>query len=102
MQVSRNATIALTGGQSDKISEFKVGCQRAVIAVTNLNAAGGAAAYLSCGSEAAANTGFQLAPGQTLMFSMDSGYKPSNEAWHAYAAAAGTSLAIYEEIITRN
>jgi hypothetical protein len=100
-QISRNASIALTGGQADKISEFKVGAQRAIIVITNTNAAGGATAWVSIGSEAAANTGIQLAAGQSCTFSMDSGFKPSNEAIFAYAAAAGTTLAVYEEVITR-
>jgi hypothetical protein len=99
---SRNSNFALTGAQSDKISEFKVGCQRAVIIVTNGNAAGGASAWISIGEEAALNKGIQLAAGQSINFSMDSGYKPSNEAWFGYAAAAGTTLIIYEEIITRD
>jgi hypothetical protein len=101
-QVSRNSSIALTGGASDKISEFKVGAQRAVIIITNGNAAGGASAWIAVGSEASANNGIQLAAGQSINFSMDSGYKPSNEAWYGYAAAAGTTLIIYEEILTRD
>jgi len=101
-QFSRNASFALTGGSSDKISEFKVGCQRAVIIITNANAAGGADVWVACGQEAAANKGIQLSPGQSINFSMDSGYKPSNDAWHAYAAAAGSTIVIYEEILTRD
>ena len=101
-QYSRNASFALTGGSSDKISEFKVGCQRAVIIITNANAAGGASVWLAVGAEAGANKGIQLAAGQFINFSMDSGYKPSNDAWHAYAAAAGSTLVIYEEILTRD
>jgi hypothetical protein len=100
-QISRNASFALTGGSSDKISEFKVGCQRAVIIISNANAAGGATAWVSVGEEASATKGIQLAPGQSINFSMDSGYKPSNDAFFSYAAAAGTTLLIYEEIITR-
>lgn len=101
-QYSRNSSYALTGASSDKISEFKVGAQRAVIIITNGNAAGGAIAWVSVGEEAAASKGIQLAAGQSITFSMDSGYKPSNEAWFAYAAAAGTTLIIYEEVFTRD
>jgi hypothetical protein len=100
-QFSRNSSFALTGGSSDKISEFKVGCQRAVIILTNGNAAGGANIWVAVGEEASSGKGIQLSPGQSINFSMDSGYKPSNESWYAYAAAAGTTLLIYEEIITR-
>lgn len=98
---SRNASFALTGGQADKISEAKVGVQRALIVITNTNAAGGAVVYCACGEEASATKGIQLSPGQSVTFSMDSGYKPNNEAWYAYTAAAGTTLAIYEEITGR-
>jgi len=98
MKQSRNASIALTGGQADKISEYKANGERKVIMVTNLNAAGGANVFVSVGEEAAANKGIQLQPGQTVTFSKDSGYTPSNEAWFAYTAAAGTTLAVYEEV----
>ena len=98
-QISRNANIALTGAQSDKISEAKVGTQRLVIVVTNLNAAGGASCWLSCGAEAANGFGIQLAAGQSMSFSKDAGYSPSNDTWNAFAAAGGTNLAVYEEVL---
>jgi len=100
--VSRNSSIALTGGSSDKISEHKVGAQRANIILTNGNGAGGASCWVAIGEEASSQKGIQLAAGQSINFSMDSGYKPSNEAIFAYAAAAGTTLIIYEEILTRS
>jgi hypothetical protein len=95
---SRNANYALTGGQSDKISEQKVGVKRIVVAISNLNAAGGASAFIAIGAEAIENAGIPLGPGQTVTFSKDSGYTPSQDIISAYAAAAGTTLAIYEEI----
>jgi hypothetical protein len=97
-KISRNASFNLTGGQSDKISEAKTRFIRDVIMITNTNAAGGASCYISIGEEAAANKGIQLAAGQSINFSKDSGYTPSSDAVHAYAAAAGTTLAIYEEL----
>ena len=95
---SRNATFPLTGGQADKISEYKASGRRVVILITNLNAAGGASCWISFGEEAKANTGIQLQPGQSVTFSQDSGYTPSQDIVTAYAAAAGSTLAIYEEI----
>lgn len=97
----RNASIALTGGSSDRISDLLIGAVRAIIVITNGNAAGGASAWLSNGEEAASQKGIQLAAGQSVSFSMDAGYTPSSEVWSAYAAAAGTTLIIYEEIIMR-
>jgi len=99
MKNIRNATYALTGGQSDKISEQKTVGRRDVIIITNLNAAGGANAFISVGSEAVANSGIQLMPGQSVTMSRDSGYTPPQDAVFAYTAAAGTSLAIYEELV---
>lgn len=99
VRVVRNATVALTGGQSDLVSEAKQGERRVVLAITNLNAAGGAACYLSAGEEAAANKGIQLAAGQTIIFSQDAGYTPFQGIWSGYAAA-GMNLAVYEEIET--
>jgi hypothetical protein len=99
VRTSRSASIALTGGSADKISEAKFGGhERVIIIITNCNAAGGASCWLASGQETAANTGIQLAAGQSIAFSKDSGYKPIQDAWFAYAAAAGTTLAIYEEV----
>jgi hypothetical protein len=98
MKSIRNASFALTGAQSDKISEFKTSGVREVIIITNLNAAGGAACFIAVGSEAVANRGIQLLAGQSITMSRDSGYIPPQDAVFAYAAAAGTTLAIYEEI----
>jgi hypothetical protein len=97
---SRNASIALTGGSADRISEAKFNnSYRQLIMITNCNAAGGASAWIGVGVEASANSGIQIAAGQTIVFSKDSGYTPSNDIFTAFAAAAGTTLAIYEEVI---
>jgi hypothetical protein len=99
MKNIRNAVYALTGGQSDKISEVKTVGRREVIIITNLNAAGGANVFISVDNDAAANVGIQLQPGQSITMSRDSGYIPPQAAFFAYTAAAGTNLAIYEELI---
>lgn len=96
----RNGSYPLTGGQSDKISEYKASGRREVVIITNLNAAGGAVVFISIGSEATANTGIQLLAGQSISLSRDSGYIPPQDAIFAYTAAAGTTLSIYEEIVT--
>jgi hypothetical protein len=96
----RNGTLALTGAQSDTIAqEVGYGAQRAVIVITNLNAGGGAPIWLSNNVEAKKNYGIQLNPGEHAVFAMDAGYKPSNDEWNAWADAAGSSVAIYEEIV---
>lgn len=97
-KTQRNASYALTGAQSDRICDARTLGRRVVIMITNLNAAGGASAFISIGAEAAANKGIQLMPGQSFMMSKDAGYVPPQDVIHAYAAAAGTTLAIYEEI----
>jgi hypothetical protein len=98
MQDSRNATISLTGGTPQKISEAKAFDKRIVIIITNLNSAGGDNIFISVANEAKANTGIQLLPGQSVTFSRDSGYTPSQEAFYAYCAN-NASLAVYEEIL---
>jgi hypothetical protein len=97
-RTSRNATQALTGGQSDKISEYKASGTRVVLLITNLNAAGGDSVFISIGTEAKLNQGIQLLPGQSVTFSKDSGYTPSQDIVSAYAANAGSNIGIYEEI----
>ena len=94
---SKNGTFTLTGAQSDKISEYKTSGKRVVLMITNLAAAGGNTVFVSVGSEAAANTGIQLLPGQNVTFSKDSGYMPSQDIVCAYCGAA-QAIAIYEEI----
>jgi len=100
--VINNASVTLTGGQSDLVSEEKgYGSQRAVLVLTNLAAAGGNTIYVSVGQEAQANKGVPLQPQQSFSWSMDAGYRPPNERIHAYSAGADT-LSIYEEVFVRD
>jgi hypothetical protein len=95
---SRNASFALTGGQADKICEVRTAGERVVLIITNTNTAGGNTCYISVGEEAASGKGIPLLAGQSVTFSKDAGYSPPQDAIFGYAAAAGTSLAIHEEI----
>lgn len=98
----RNATMTLTGGQSDVISESKyAGQQRLTLEIANLAAAGGNDIFVSIGQEAAANKGRRIQPGQSIIWSTDGGYRPPNEQVTAYSAGAD-AIAIYEEIAVRD
>lgn len=98
MRSSRNAAVALTGAVPDIVSEAKTESERVVIVFTNTNAAGGASCWLSCGQEAAQGVGIQLAAGQSVAFSRDANVMIQQDRWFGYAAAAGTTLAVYEEV----
>lgn len=94
----RNALIAITGGQTNMISEAKYsGQRRIVLEVSNLNAAGGDDVFITVGQEAAANVGRRCQPGQTITWSADGGYMPPDMQVNAYAAG-NTNLAVYEEV----
>jgi len=98
MRGIRNALVALTGGQSDKISEAKFGgSRRLVLEISNLNPAGGNDVFITIDSEAEANIGRRCQPGQTITWSADAGYTPPQGVVSGYSAGA-TNLAIYEEV----
>jgi hypothetical protein len=97
-----NGNITTLVGANTLVSEAKYnGSIRAVMAITNTEAAGGNTCYISVGQEAVANKGIVLAPGQTWTWSLDSGYRPPLDRINAFCAAAIT-LATYEEIFIRN
>jgi|WetSurMetagenome_2_1015567.scaffolds.fasta_scaffold690501_1 hypothetical protein len=94
-----NGNITTNAGSNTFIRDDLTGGtgQRSVIVITNLEAVGGNTVYLSWGTEAAANKGVVLAPTQSWIESIDSGFKPSNMQINAYCAAA-VSLAIHERV----
>jgi hypothetical protein len=98
VRLIRNDSVALTGGQADVISRQKDNEERISLVITNTNAAGGATCWLSNNAEAAANTGIQLSAGQSIAFTKEFNVPISQYQWTAYAAAGGTTLAVYEEI----
>lgn len=102
MRTQRNATLTFTATEPLVISEAKYANQiRAVCVITSLVAAGGNTIYISVGEEGAANKGIPLAPGQSFVWSMDSGYIPPSDRISGYSAGAD-SIAIYEEIIIKD
>lgn len=94
----RNATQTLAGGQSNVLSESKIGGgRRVVLSIDNMEAVGGNDVFISIDSEAKANTGRRIQPGQTCIWSTDGGYIPPQQRVNAYSAG-NVILAIYEEI----
>lgn len=103
MEYIRNATISVGAATSTEIAPAYYGqnSQRAVIMITNLEAAGGNTIYISFDEEAKANKGIPLAPGQTYLESIDAGYKPTNRICNGYSAGA-MSVAVHERILQRS
>jgi hypothetical protein len=98
-KLSRNAGITLVGGQSNVISEEQgYNSIREVIYITNLNPSTGENIYIAVDSEAVYGSGIILTPGQSVVFSKDSGYTPSQKRFCAYVSTTG-SVSIYEEIL---
>lgn len=98
-----NGNVTLTASQTNLISQEKgYGSQRAVLVLTNTEAAGGNTISVSMGAQATAiNKGIILLPGQSFIWSMDSGYRPPNYEVNAYCSAGSPVLAVYEEIFVR-
>ncbi len=97
-KTSGNYSITTNAGSNTLVSEAKYTNQRTVIIITNTEATGGNTAYIYVGDEAsAAGKGIPLLPTQSINFSADAGYKPSNDRINAFCAAAIT-LAVYEEL----
>lgn len=95
-----NGALTLVATQSNIVSEAKYsGAIRAVLVLTNTEAAGGSTITIAVDAEAKANNGIILLPGQAFTWSMDSGYRPPLAQVNAYSAGTPV-LAIYEEIIT--
>jgi len=99
--IQRNATVAIGAAATTIVSEAKyAGQQRLVLEIANLNAAGGNDVFVTVGSEAAANVGRRIQPGQSIIWSTDAGYRPPNDQINGYSAGA-TNVAVYEEIAYR-
>lgn len=93
----RNATQTLVANQSNVISEVKTSSRRVVLEICNLEAPGGSDIFVSLDSEAAANIGRRVQPGQTITWSTDGGYIPPQLRVNGFSTAAA-AIAIYEEI----
>jgi len=97
-----NGSVTLTAATSTLVSEAKYsGSIRAVLVVTNTEAAGGSTITIAVGQEAKAANGIILLPGQSFAWALDSGYRPPLHQVNAYSAGTPV-LAIYEEIFTRD
>jgi len=97
-----NGKITLAAATNNIVSVEKgFGSQRAILVLTNTEAAGGNTIAVFVGEQAnAVDKGIILAPGGVAIWSMDSGYRPPNLEVNAYCSAGTPVLAIYEEIIT--
>lgn len=93
----RNALITLAAGQSNIISEAKTSSRRVVLEINNLEALGGNDLFVAVDGEAAANKGRRVQPGQSIIWTTDSGYIPPQMRITGYSAGA-INLAVYEEI----
>lgn len=95
----RNANLLTVAAQSNILSYEKYSGQnkRLVIEIANTNAAGGDDVWVSVGEEAALTKGRRIQPGQSIIWSTDSGYIPPQQQINAFATGA-TTIAIYEEI----
>jgi len=93
-----NKTIAAT---NTLISEAIYTGQRAVLILKNTSTAGETIS-LGVGVEAKDGVGLVLKAGETITFSKDTGYNPTNERFNAVDDGAGTgTIAIYEEIMLK-
>jgi len=97
-QNSLNGSVSLTANESQEVSEWKHNSERVVISFTNLETSGGTTCYLAVGAEAVINKGIPIQPGQSVTFSKDSGYTPSQKQY-SLIAAANMDVAIYEEVL---
>ena len=79
------------------ISQAVYGSERVIITLANTSLAGETIS-LAWGKDAIAGQGIVLKQGQTISFSKDAGYTPSDQQLNAIASVATATLAIHEEI----